>query len=244
MPALLLLLLPFHFWRIRKAGGLVVPRTPNEDQAVRGAMVPAIPNLIVRELAVAALVAAVILILSALLDAPIGDKANPGLSPNPTKAPWYFAGFQELLFHFHPIVAVLLLPAALAAGLVFVPYLTGGESSAGVWFASRAGRKAALVAAAAALVLTPAAILLDGFVADRAGWLTALPAAVRTGFLPVGMLIGILALIYRMPIIIAGATRMESVQAVFVFLSTSWALLTLTCVAFRGIGMSLAWPWS
>ncbi|MGD9017789.1 MAG: cytochrome b N-terminal domain-containing protein [Desulfobacterales bacterium] len=244
MPALLLLLLPFHFWRIRKAGGLVVPRTPDEDQAVRGARVPAIPNLIVRELAVATLVAAVILILSALLDAPIGDKANPGLSPNPTKAPWYFAGVQELLFHFHPLVAVIVFPAALAAGLLALPYLNLGKDSAGVWFASRAGRKTATVAALAALVLTPAAVIVDGFVFDSSGWLRTLPAALRGGLLPTGMLIGTLALIYRMPRRIADATRMESVQAVFVFLATSWALLTLTCVAFRGSGMSLAWPWS
>mgnify|MGYP000467629460 CR=1 FL=1 len=46
---------------------------------------------------------AVIMFVSVIFNAPLGAEANPGLSPNPTKAPWYFAGVQELLFHFHPL---------------------------------------------------------------------------------------------------------------------------------------------
>jgi len=86
IPAGLIILMPFHFWRIRKANGLVVPRKPDDDPADRGETVATIPNLIVRELVVAAVLVALILVVSALFNAPLEEKANPGLSPNPTKA--------------------------------------------------------------------------------------------------------------------------------------------------------------
>jgi quinol-cytochrome oxidoreductase complex cytochrome b subunit len=95
----------FHFWRVRKAGGLVMPRGPDEDAPSRGETVPTIPNLILREVVVALVLIAGILVLSVVLNAPLEAKANPGLSPNPTKAPWYFMGFQEMLLHFHPLFA-------------------------------------------------------------------------------------------------------------------------------------------
>jgi hypothetical protein len=51
LPASLLILMPFHFWRIRKVGGLVIPRKPEQSSEDRGRSVPAIPNLLLRETA-------------------------------------------------------------------------------------------------------------------------------------------------------------------------------------------------
>ena len=95
LPAVLLIALPFHFWRIRKARGLVIPRLSTEDPGIRGEKIEAMPHLIMRELGTALLVLAAILVTAMIFDAPLGDLANPGLSPNPTKAPWYFMGIQE-----------------------------------------------------------------------------------------------------------------------------------------------------
>ena len=81
------------------------------------------PNLIVREVTVALVLLAVILLISMFFDAPLADKANPGLSPNPTKAPWYFMGLQEMLMHFHPVFSVFVIPLLLAAGLLLIPYI-------------------------------------------------------------------------------------------------------------------------
>ncbi|MDH3540217.1 MAG: cytochrome C, partial [Acidimicrobiia bacterium] len=44
-------------------------------------------------------------------------------TPNPEKAPWYFAALQELLAHFHPLVAGVLVPSAIVLGLVALPYM-------------------------------------------------------------------------------------------------------------------------
>ena len=51
------------------------------------------------------------------------DPANPGLSPNPTKAPWYFAGLQELLMHLHPVFSVCILPLIFGVALLAIHFL-------------------------------------------------------------------------------------------------------------------------
>ena len=154
LPALLLFVLPFHFWRIRKANGLVIPRSPAEDPGTRGPMVDAMPHLIVREVTTAVLLVAVILIIAMFFDAPLADQANPGLSPNPTKAPWYFRGLQWRLMHFHPVFAVFVIPLLMVAGLLSIPYISYQAETAGIWFCSRKGRKMALIAIVVATTAT------------------------------------------------------------------------------------------
>ena len=103
------------------------------------------------------------LIVSALIDAPLGVEANPGMSPNPAKAPWYFLGIQELLIHFHPIVAVVVLPLAATAFLVALPWLVDELMGQGRWFLSDRGTRSARLAALAALLLIPLAVVLDEY---------------------------------------------------------------------------------
>jgi quinol-cytochrome oxidoreductase complex cytochrome b subunit len=81
------------------------------------------PHLLVRHVVAALVVLIVTLIVSLLFDAPLREIANPNVTPNPEKAPWYFVGLQELLSHFHPVVAGVLVPAAIVIGLVALPYL-------------------------------------------------------------------------------------------------------------------------
>jgi quinol-cytochrome oxidoreductase complex cytochrome b subunit len=120
-PAILVLLMGFHFWRIRKAGGLVIPRRPGEEHVENPVRVPVLPNLLLREVVTALALIACVLMLAVFFNAPMGDAANPGLSPNPTKAPWYFAGLQELLLHLHPTFAVFVIPLLAAIALAALP---------------------------------------------------------------------------------------------------------------------------
>ncbi len=80
------------------------------------------PHLLVRHVVVALGVGAVVLALGVTFAAPLRGLANPDLTPEPAKAPWYFAGLQELLSHFHPVVAGILVPVAAAITLVLLPY--------------------------------------------------------------------------------------------------------------------------
>ncbi len=64
-----------------------------------------------------------VLSLALLFNAPLREMANPTVTPNPEKAPWYFAALQELLARFHPLVAGVLVPGAIITGLVLLPFI-------------------------------------------------------------------------------------------------------------------------
>ena len=239
LPALLLFFVPFHFWRIRKATGLVIPRSPEEDPSIRGEMIEAMPHLIVRDVTLTLLVFATILIIAMLFDAPLTEQANPGLSPNPTKAPWYFMGIQELLMHFHPVFALLVIPAILIFGLLSIPYINYEANTAGVWFCSQKGRKMALVAVVFAILITVPAVLLDEFViaANQVG-----PASIiNNGLLPFALVLTTCVGFYWLIKKGFTATNNEAVQALFTLLMTAFVVLTVIGVWFRGAGMQLMW---
>jgi len=243
IPACLLMLMPFHFWRVRKAGGLVIPHIPDEEQNNRDEKVPTIPNLILREIVVALVLIAAIIVFSVIFDATLGAKANPGLSPNPTKAPWYFAGLQELLLHFHPLFALFIIPILMMIALLSIPYINYQTNTAGVWFASFKGRSMAVVAALVAIIVTPIGIVADEFVVDFAAWLPDLSPFVSNGILPAAFsLTGIIVFYWLMKKKYA-ANNNESIQSVFVLFVVAFIILTITGIWFRGEGMALTWPW-
>jgi len=81
------------------------------------------PHLLVFEFTALLAVTAVLTIFSALVRAPLLELADPNLTPNPSKAPWYFLGLQEILTMFHPMVAGVLFPGYGLLALGAAPYL-------------------------------------------------------------------------------------------------------------------------
>ena len=88
--------------------------------------------------------------LSMLVPAPLEGIANPDVSPNPAKAPWYFLGLQELLLHFHPLVGGNLIPAWRWERWSCCRLSISHLESVGVYFRSLRGRSLSLLAAGAA----------------------------------------------------------------------------------------------
>jgi quinol-cytochrome oxidoreductase complex cytochrome b subunit len=242
IPAGLLILMPFHFWRVRRAGGLVIPRTPDEDPGSRDDKVPTIPNLILREIVVAVVLIAFILLVSVIFNAPLGAKANPGLSPNPTKAPWYFAGIQELLLHFHPLFALFIIPALMLIALLSVPYLNYQSDTAGVWFASYKGRQMAFVAAVVAFNVTPIGIVADEYVIDFAAWIPNIPGEIGNGLIPFALMLTATIVFYKVMKKKYSSNNNEALQSVFVLLLVAFIILTVTGIWFRGLDMKLSLP--
>jgi Cytochrome b(C-terminal)/b6/petD len=81
------------------------------------------PDLVYTEL-ISLIVCSVILILwSVFLNAPLEQPANRSVTPNPSKAPWYFLGLQEMLVYFDPWLAGVVLPGLIIAGLIAIPYV-------------------------------------------------------------------------------------------------------------------------
>jgi menaquinol-cytochrome c reductase cytochrome b/c subunit len=87
------------------------------------------PHLLVVEFGASLAMTAFLLVFSAFVDAPLLGMANPNLTPNPSKAPWYFLGLQELLTMFHPMVAGVMIPGVGLAALAFAGYIDKNPSN-------------------------------------------------------------------------------------------------------------------
>jgi menaquinol-cytochrome c reductase cytochrome b/c subunit len=108
---------------------LVPPEGVQRVEREQGDRVNTFPHLMIQELLALLIVTAALVIFSTFVNAPLRELANPNLTPNPSKAPWYFLGLQELLRYFHPMVAGVLVPT-LFFGLLFVlPYADRNPST-------------------------------------------------------------------------------------------------------------------
>jgi len=87
------------------------------------------PHLLVIEFAAALLITAFTLIFSIFVNAPLLELANFNETPNPSKAPWYFLGLQELLTMFHPMVAGVTIPGMGIFLLILAPYIDKNPSN-------------------------------------------------------------------------------------------------------------------
>ena len=81
------------------------------------------PDLVYTELISLILCSVVLIVWSIVLKAPLEQPANPANTPNPSKAPWYFLGLQEMLVYFDPWLAGVVLPGLIIVGLICIPYV-------------------------------------------------------------------------------------------------------------------------
>ena len=91
------------------------------------------PDLVYTELICMILVTAVLLIWGIGLQAPLEDMANPVKTPNPSKAPWYFLGLQEMLVYYDPWMAGVVLPSLVVFGLMAIPFLDFNKKGNGYY---------------------------------------------------------------------------------------------------------------
>ncbi len=171
IPLLIIIMMGYHFWRIRKAGGVIVPASKKDEP-----LTDTYPNLVAREFVVALVLPAFLLVISAVFDAPLRERANPYFSPNPAKAPWYFMGLQELLIHFHPVFVVVVFPITILAGSLWLPFLKLTDTHSGIWFISDKGRKAGKYALAAGIMFTIVFILVSELLPDPETLLPMVPS--------------------------------------------------------------------
>ena len=87
------------------------------------------PHLLSIEFVAALICTGFVLIFSIFVNAPLLELADINKTPNPSKAPWYFLGLQEMLSMFHPMVAGVLLPGIGMGGLMLAPYIDKNPST-------------------------------------------------------------------------------------------------------------------
>ena len=96
------------------------------------------PDLVYTELISLILCSVILIVWSIFLKAPLEQPANPANTPNPSKAPWYFLGLQEMLVYFDPWLAGVVLPGLIIVGLICIPYVDKNPKGNGYFtFAER-----------------------------------------------------------------------------------------------------------
>lgn len=135
IPSAAALLINYHIWRVIKDGGLARPSeaetaaTGNAPEAV-----PTFPLVVYWELLLFMLLMAGLLFASLLFNAPLEEEANPLQPSNPSKAPWYFLGLQELV-GYSAFWGGVVVPTALTLFLLALPYIDRRQEGVGIWFA-------------------------------------------------------------------------------------------------------------
>ncbi len=123
----MLFLVPFFTWFSLREAVRNDRRTtegkPLIEQDENAEKVLCWPDLVYIELICMVLLTVVLIGWSMALEAPLEEPANPSASPNPSKAPWYFLGLQEMLVYFDPWLAGVVFPGLIIVGLMAIPYI-------------------------------------------------------------------------------------------------------------------------
>src|ERR1700687_3691372 len=195
----------------------------------RGPKLMTYPHLLVREAIVFEVLIIAMVIVALFWDAPLEQLANPLLTPNPAKAPWYFLGLQELLHFFPPFVAGILIPTLVVIALVVIPYFNVNIEGETIW-ARRPSQNLWIV------VIT--VLILLAFLAVFHAWTIFAPTALVAALLPFSYTVrqG------REGWLNALATKPLSWWVMTWFIAVAMCL-TVVGTFFRGPGWSWVWPW-
>lgn len=183
-----------------------------------------------------------IFLFSLYKQAPLEEIANPMITTDPAKAPWYFVGLQELLEHMHPTLAGVIIPGVLVTFLILLPYIDYSKAEAGIWFSSKRGKRIAAWSAIYSLVVMPAYILLDNLFPMRELLRGLVPDWVAQGVLPAA----IFGLLLAIPVFILWrqkASTREFMLSLFTIMFVSGIIFTISGFLFRGPGFKLYLPW-
>lgn len=120
------------------------------------------PDLVFIEFISAVIFSIALLVLSAMVNAPLLNRADPDTTPNPSKAPWYFLNLQELLLHMEPAWAGVIVPTIALVLLAAIPYWERSQEGQGVWFGTKFAGRLAIFGFIASIFVTCLLIIYDG----------------------------------------------------------------------------------
>lgn len=231
LPVLYIFLMSMHFWLVRKAGGIVLP--PKETKR----SVNVFPVLVWKEIMLASLLLAGLFLVAVFYQAPLLEEANPMESPNPTKAPWYFLGAQELLLHMHPFFSAGIIPLFVGFFFFYLPFFKFNNPNEGVWFNSPMGKKIVIQSAVVSFAFTFLLIYLLEHILYFDIWLAEWPGWIVTGLIPL--------LLYVIPVSAylyawhkkQKTNHAELLMASTTILLTSYITMVFIALLLRGKGM-------
>jgi hypothetical protein len=211
-----------------KRVALIRRDTPARVLVDQEELVMTAPHLLLREIILIQVCVVVLSLISLFFDAPLEGIADPSNTPNPTKAPWYFLGLQELLHYFPPIVAGVLIPGLVVIAMVAIPYFRVNLDNAGFLAEPRRKKLATLLVVSAAL-----AALLVGFRV----WAVLVPTLLVT------LAMALPAIPACPPDWRGRLAKVPLSNWIMTWFVSVTVVLTLIGVLFRGPGWKWVWPW-
>jgi hypothetical protein len=207
----------------------ITKKTSAKVKGEGGPQLMSYPHLLLRE-GIAFQILGIVLVAVALLwDAPLEQLADPLLTPNPAKAPWYFLGLQELLHYFPPLLAGIIIPTLVIVALIVIPYFNVNVRAEPLWATNRSLRFMVLL-----LILAAWLVFLTFFQA----WTVLVPTVAVAGLL-----------VFSRFLRPGDRPEMEFLRTrpvswwVMTWFITVALVLTLVGTFFRGPGWSWVWPW-
>lgn len=206
----------------------------------------AFPIVAILELMLALGSILVLVIFSLLRDAPLEELANPFVTTNPAKAPWYLMGLQEMLEHMHPMLAGIILPGFAALFLIAIPYIDHSREGAGVWFTSKRGKRIVGWTVLYTLIAMIGFVLIDNAFPPRELLRDVLSPLITQSLIP----LSVMTFLVVLPVLVLwrfkkGTTNpREVILVLFTVLFFTGLVMTLIGFIFRGPGFELYWPWN
>ncbi len=212
------------------------PTTLNDDNSV-----PSSPFLTVRILLVSLTTLAVSIILAIVFQAPLEAAANPEVTPNPAKAPWYFLGLQELV-GYSALMGGVLIPGIAVLGLAMIPFVDREQKGLGLWFTDSKGRTFGMLGFAVGIIITAFCVTLSLLFPTRE-----LFSGIESQFFfdfvnPATLLLVLFAVLFFVVAKITKSKRYASIATFCAFI-VGFLLLTYIGTALRGPNWDFYWPW-
>jgi hypothetical protein len=202
----------------------------------------AFPLVALIEIVLTLVVAVALLTMSFAVNAPLEEIANPNITTDPAKAPWYLMGLQEMLEHGHPTLMAVMMPTLMIVFVILIPYLDNAREGAGKWFTNARGKKITLYTAIYTLIVMPIYIVLDSKFPLRDLLRGTLPDFVLQYVFP-ALIMGAIVTLPVIVLFFSKPTAREFMLVLFTVLFIGAIVFTLAGFLFRGPGFKLYWPW-
>ncbi|MCK5573725.1 MAG: cytochrome b N-terminal domain-containing protein [Bacteroidetes bacterium] len=212
------------------------PTVLNENNSL-----PSTPNLTVRLLNIVLVTVLVTIVLSLFIAAPLEQPANPEVTPNPAKAPWYFLGLQELV-GYSAFVGGVLIPLLVVVGLAVIPFMDRGQQNLGTWFTDQPGKRWAWIGLVWGFAFTTICI----FIGIKFPMREIFPGIESQLFFevvnPANLLLLSMIALYFISLRATSSQR-TAAMATFSAFIVAFIFLTYTGTALRGPNWIFYWPW-
>ena len=183
----------------------------------------------------------VVMLLALVVAAPLEEAANPEVTPNPAKAPWYFLGLQELV-GYSALIGGVVIPGIALLGLALIPYLDREQKRIGYWFTDAAGKRWGALGLAWGLLWTVAALAIGILFPMRSVFPNIESQLFFDLVNPSTLLLISFVALYFVALKVSSSTRTAAIATFCAFI-IAFVLLTWTGTMLRGPNWDFFWPW-